>query len=84
MSTLDADESREGIVSEPQMYQLIRQRGAVAERDFEITFHDPRARVRRQLRVAKGAAPRSAPSGTSAAHRLREAQDAAGHAPFHG
>jgi hypothetical protein len=33
MSTLDADESGEGIVYEPQMYQLVRQRGAVAERD---------------------------------------------------
>jgi thiol-disulfide isomerase/thioredoxin len=35
---LDVDESGEGTVSEPRMYQLIRRRGAVAEREFEITF----------------------------------------------
>lgn len=45
MSALGADESGEGIVSEPQMYQLIRQRGAVAELGFEITFLDPGARA---------------------------------------
>ena len=38
---LDVDESGEGAVDEPRMYQLIRQRGAVAERAFEITFLDP-------------------------------------------
>jgi thiol-disulfide isomerase/thioredoxin len=35
---LDVDESGEGAVSEPRMYQLVRQPGAVAERVFEITF----------------------------------------------
>jgi hypothetical protein len=45
MSTLGADESGEGIVSETQMYQLVRQRGAVAELGFEITFLDPGARA---------------------------------------
>ena len=42
---LDVDESGEGAVSEPRMYQLVRQRGAVAERDFEITFLDPGVRA---------------------------------------
>jgi thiol-disulfide isomerase/thioredoxin len=42
---LDVDESGQGIVAEPRMYQLIRQRGAVAERDFEITFLDPGVRA---------------------------------------
>jgi thiol-disulfide isomerase/thioredoxin len=37
---LDVDESGEGTVSEPRMYQLVRQRSAVAERTFEITFLD--------------------------------------------
>jgi thiol-disulfide isomerase/thioredoxin len=35
---LDVDESGEGTVSEPRMYQLVRQRRAVEERVFEITF----------------------------------------------
>ena len=38
---LDVDESGEGTVSEPRMYQLVRQRGGVAQSDFEITFLDP-------------------------------------------
>jgi thiol-disulfide isomerase/thioredoxin len=42
---LDVDESGEGTVSEPRMYQLVRQRGAVGERTFEITFLDPGARA---------------------------------------
>ena len=37
---LDVDESGEGTVSEPRMYQLVRQRGAVGQRAFEITFLD--------------------------------------------
>jgi thiol-disulfide isomerase/thioredoxin len=41
---LDVDESGEGSVSEPRMYQLVRQRGAVAQRTFEITFLDPGVR----------------------------------------
>ncbi len=42
---LDAEESGEGVVSEPRMYQLIRQRGAVGEHAFEITFRDPGVRA---------------------------------------
>jgi thiol-disulfide isomerase/thioredoxin len=38
---LDVDASGEGAVTEPRMYQLVRQRGADAERSFEITFLDP-------------------------------------------
>ena len=35
---LDVDTSGEGAVAEPRMYQLVRQRGGAAQRDFEITF----------------------------------------------
>jgi thiol-disulfide isomerase/thioredoxin len=42
---LDADAAGEGTVSEPRMYQLVRHRAAVAERDFEITFLDPGVRA---------------------------------------
>lgn len=42
---LDVDAVGEGTVSEARMYQLIRQRAAVAERDFEITFLDPGVRA---------------------------------------
>jgi thiol-disulfide isomerase/thioredoxin len=35
---LDVDENGNGTVSEPRMYQLVRQRGAITERTFEITF----------------------------------------------
>ena len=38
---LDLDAAGEGTVTEPRMYQLIRQRTGVGERDFEITFIDP-------------------------------------------
>ena len=38
---VDVDESGEGTVSEPQMYQLVRQPGAVGQRTFEVTFLDP-------------------------------------------
>ncbi len=41
----DVDEQGHGVVSEPRMYQLIRQPGAVAERRFEIRFLDPGVRV---------------------------------------
>jgi thiol-disulfide isomerase/thioredoxin len=37
---LDVDESGDGTISEPRMYQLVRQRGTVAERVVEITLHD--------------------------------------------
>jgi thiol-disulfide isomerase/thioredoxin len=42
---LDVDESGEGTVSEPRMYQLVRQRTRVAQRVFEITFLDPGVRA---------------------------------------
>jgi thiol-disulfide isomerase/thioredoxin len=42
---LDVDESGEGSVTEPRMYQLVRQRGAFAQRAFEITFLDPGVRA---------------------------------------
>jgi thiol-disulfide isomerase/thioredoxin len=42
---LDVDESGEGTADEPRMYQLVRQRGGAAERDFAITFHDAGVRA---------------------------------------
>jgi thiol-disulfide isomerase/thioredoxin len=35
---VDVDESGEGTLSEPRMYQLVRQRGPIRQRTFEITF----------------------------------------------
>lgn len=37
---VDADESGGGTVSEPRLYQLIRQRAPVVDRTFQITFLD--------------------------------------------
>jgi hypothetical protein len=42
---LDADESGNGTVGFPRMYQLIRQTQPVAERLIEIEFLDPDAQV---------------------------------------
>jgi thiol-disulfide isomerase/thioredoxin len=42
---IDINELGEGIVDEPRMYQLVRQRGGAAERAFEITFLDPDVRA---------------------------------------
>jgi thiol-disulfide isomerase/thioredoxin len=42
---LDVDESGEGTVDEPRMYQLVRQRGAVTQRAFEVTFLDAGVRA---------------------------------------
>ena len=42
---VDVDQSGEGSVSEPRMYQLVRRRGAVGQRAFEITFLDPGVRA---------------------------------------
>ena len=42
---VDTDEHGEGIVTQPRLHQLIRQRTAVAEHTFEITFLDPGIRV---------------------------------------
>jgi thiol-disulfide isomerase/thioredoxin len=42
---LDVDESGEGTVSEPRMYQLVRRHDAIAPRTFEITFLDAGVRA---------------------------------------
>jgi len=42
---LDADELGNGTVSEPRLYQLVRQPGAVRARTCEITFHEPGVRA---------------------------------------
>ena len=42
---LDVDAPGAGTVSEPRLYQLVRQPGAVGERTFEITFLDPGVRA---------------------------------------
>jgi thiol-disulfide isomerase/thioredoxin len=38
---VDADDQGNGMVTDPRLYQLIRQPGPVTERTFEITFLDP-------------------------------------------
>jgi len=38
---VDVDAFGKGVVDKPRMYQLIRQRGRVRRRTFQITFHDP-------------------------------------------
>jgi thiol-disulfide isomerase/thioredoxin len=42
---LDADESGEGAVDEPRLYQLVRRRGPIRPRTFEVTFLDPGVRA---------------------------------------
>jgi hypothetical protein len=42
---IDVDEQGDGTVIEPRLYQLIRQRGHVRERTFEIAFVDPGVEV---------------------------------------
>jgi thiol-disulfide isomerase/thioredoxin len=42
---VDVDGSGDGAVSEPRMYQLVRQDGTVAQRTAEITFLDPGLRA---------------------------------------
>jgi len=42
---VDVDEQGEGTVTEPRLYQLIRQPGTVTDRTFEITFLDPGLRA---------------------------------------
>jgi thiol-disulfide isomerase/thioredoxin len=37
----DVDDQGNGTITQPRLYQLIRQRGPVTERTFEITFLDP-------------------------------------------
>jgi hypothetical protein len=42
---LDIDEQGSGVVSEPRLYQLVRQPSPVAERTFEVEFLDPGVRA---------------------------------------
>ncbi len=42
---VDTDESGEGTLSGPRMFQLVRQRGPIRERTAEIVFHEPGARA---------------------------------------
>jgi hypothetical protein len=42
---LDVDESGEGTLSGLRMYQLVRQRGPIRQRTFEITFDGPGVRA---------------------------------------
>jgi len=37
----DVDEQGNGVVSEPRLYQLVRQPGRIEEHTFEITFPEP-------------------------------------------
>jgi len=41
----DAEDDGGGAVVEPRLYQLIRQRGPITDRTFEITFSDPGVRA---------------------------------------
>jgi hypothetical protein len=38
---LDVDEEGHGIVTQPRLYQLLRERGSITDRTFEITFLAP-------------------------------------------
>jgi thiol-disulfide isomerase/thioredoxin len=42
---VDTDEDGEGTVTEPRLYQLIRQPGPISDRTFDITFAEPGARA---------------------------------------
>ena len=42
---VDVDESGEGTLAEPRMYQLVRQPGPIRQRTFEITFDGPGVRA---------------------------------------
>ena len=37
----DVDDQGNGTVTEPRLYQLVRQSGPVSERTFEVTFLHP-------------------------------------------
>jgi thiol-disulfide isomerase/thioredoxin len=41
----DLNQQGEGVLSEPRLYQLVRQRGRVGDRTFEIEFREPGAQV---------------------------------------
>ena len=38
---IDVDEEGHGMVAQPRLYQLVRQRGSITDRTFEITFLAP-------------------------------------------
>ena len=40
---VDLDDAGRGLVSEPRLYQLIRQRGSIADRTVEVEFDAPGA-----------------------------------------
>ena len=40
---LDIDDAGNGVVTEPRLYQLIRQTAPIADRQFELEFLDPGA-----------------------------------------
>jgi thiol-disulfide isomerase/thioredoxin len=42
---LDIDANGNGTVTEPRMYQLIRQQGLITDHEFQIEFSDPRVEV---------------------------------------
>jgi thiol-disulfide isomerase/thioredoxin len=42
---LDVDSSGNGTITEPRMYQLIRQEGLITDREFQIEFLDPDVEV---------------------------------------
>jgi thiol-disulfide isomerase/thioredoxin len=42
---LDIDENGNGTITEPRMYQLIRQQGPIIDRDFQIEFLSPKVEV---------------------------------------
>ena len=42
---IDVDEQGAGSVTEPKLYQLVREPDTVRERTFQITFHDPGVRA---------------------------------------
>jgi hypothetical protein len=42
---LDVDEQGKGTITEPRLYQLIRERGSIADRTIEIGFTSPGVEV---------------------------------------
>ena len=42
---IDVDQRGNGAVADARLYQLIRQRGPITDRTFEITFLDPGAQA---------------------------------------
>jgi hypothetical protein len=51
----DVDDQGNGTVTEPRLYQLIRQPGPITEHTFEVTFPRPwRPGLRLHLRLGRG------------------------------